>query len=579
LNKNTVEQLAAVIAVARRERPAELLIKGGRIVNVFTREVAAGNVAVQGGVIAGVGEAYTEGLEEIDVAGKVLIPGLIDAHIHIESTLLLPAELARAVVPHGTTAVIADPHEIANVLGVAGVEFMFAAAAGLPLDYFFTVPSCVPSTAMETAGGEIGAAQVAELLRHPRVVGLAEMMNYPGVLAAAEPVLGKIATARAGGLILDGHAPRLGGTDLQAYIGSGISTDHECVSAAEALEKVRLGMKVIIRQGSAAKNLEALLPVVAQAGSSMFMLGSDDREVSDLLEKGHMDDILREAVAGGCDPLAAVQMASLNTALHYRLPRRGALAPGYRADIVAVDDLEQFNVALVVKDGRVVSRDGVLTVEIDAPLSGGAVRRSIRLARPAEPGDFTIPDRGAERVPVIGVIPGQIVTEKLFLEPTRSQTGAIIADPERDLLKLAVLERHRRSGRIGLGLVKGLGLREGAVASSVAHDSHNLIVAGVEEEAMARAVNTLVEMEGGFVVVDRGGAVRASLPLPVAGLMSTAPAEHVAAALQELDAAARAQGARPEHLFQTLSFLALPVIPHLKLTDYGLVDVDSFRLL
>jgi len=579
LNKNTVEQLAAVIAVARRERPAELLIKGGRIVNVFTREVAAGNVAVQGGVIAGVGEAYTEGLEEIDVAGKVLIPGLIDAHIHIESTLLLPAELARAVVPHGTTAVIADPHEIANVLGVAGVEFMFAAAAGLPLDYFFTVPSCVPSTAMETAGGEIGAAQVAELLRHPRVMGLAEMMNYPGVLAAAEPVLGKIATARAGGLILDGHAPRLGGTDLQAYIGSGISTDHECVSAAEALEKVRLGMKVIIRQGSAAKNLEALLPVVAQAGSSMFMLGSDDREVSDLLEKGHMDDILRDAVAGGCDPLAAVQMASLNTALHYRLPRRGALAPGYRADIVAVDDLEQFNVALVVKDGRVVSRDGVLTVEIDAPLSGGAVRCSIRLARPAGPGDFAFPATAAERVPVIGVIPGQIVTEKLFLEPTRSQTGAIIADPERDLLKLAVLERHRRSGRIGLGLVKGLGLREGAVASSVAHDSHNLIVAGVEEEAMARAVNTLVEMEGGFVVVDRGGAVRASLPLPVAGLMPTAPAEHVAAALQELDAAARAQGARPEHLFQTLSFLALPVIPHLKLTDYGLVDVDSFRLL
>ena len=541
MSNNTVEQLAAVIAVARGERPAELLLKGGRIVNVFTREVAAGNVAVQGGVIAGLGEAYTEGLEEIDVAGKVLIPGLIDAHMHIESTLLLPAELARAAVPHGTTAVIADPHEIANVLGAAGVEFMFAAASGLPLDYFFTVPSCVPATAMETAGGEIDAAQAAELLRHPRVVGLAEMMNYPGVLAAAEAVLGKIAAARAGGQILDGHAPGLSGTDLQAYIGSGISTDHECVSAAEALEKVRLGMKVIIRQGSAARNLEALLPAVAQAGSSLFMLGSDDREASDLLENGHMDAILREAVAGGCDPLAAVQMASLNPALHYRLPHRGALAPGYRADLVAVDDLEQFNVTLVVKEGRVVSRDGALTAEINASVPGAAVRRSVRLARPAGPGDFAFPAAGADRVPVIGIIPGQIITEKLFLEPSRSLTGAVIADPKRDLLKLAVLERHRGSGRIGLGLVKGLGLSEGAVASSVAHDSHNLIVAGAEEEAMAKAVNTLAEMEGGFVVVDRGGAVRASLPLPVAGLMSTAPAEHVAAALKAVNAAARAR--------------------------------------
>ncbi|MEW5784070.1 MAG: adenine deaminase [Bacillota bacterium] len=573
-----VEHLKNVISVARRERPAELLLTGGRLVNVFTREITAANVAVQGGVIAGIGEQYSAALQEIDAAGRFLIPGLIDAHLHIESSLLLPWELARAALRHGTTAVIADPHEIANVLGTTGVEFMLAASEGLPLDFFFTIPSCVPATAMETAGAGIDAAQTAALLRCPRVVGLAEMMNYPGVLSADEAVLCKMAAARAGDQVLDGHAPGLTGADLQAYLSSGISTDHECINGSEVIEKIRNGMKVIIRQGSAAQNLAALLPAVAQLGSSRFMLGSDDREAADLLENGHMNAILRQAAALGGDPLSAVQMATLNTALHYRLPYRGALAPGYRADLVMVDDLRRFNALLVVKDGRVVAREGKLTAAFELPAPADRARRSVRLARPVRPEDFSF-EAGPAPFPVIGVVPNQIITQKLFLEPTRSAGGAVVADPKRDLLKLAVVERHRNSGRFGLGLVKGLGLKEGAIASSVSHDSHNLIVAGVEEQALAAAVNALAEMEGGFVVVNGAGETLASLPLPVAGLMSLEPAETVAAAVKQVTAAAYLLGAKPVQPFLTLSFLALPVIPHLKLTDRGLVDVDTFRFL
>jgi adenine deaminase len=572
------EKLKAISEVARGARPASLLLKGGRVVNLFTREVRDAAVAVEGSTIAGVEAGYSKGREVIDLAGGLIIPGLIDAHIHLESTLLLPAHFAAVALPHGTTAVIADPHEIANVLGEAGITFMLRATEQLPLDFYFMAPSCVPATEMETAGGEITPEQVERLLDQPRMLGLAEMMNYPGVIAGDAAVAAKIAAAHRRKKPVDGHIPGLGGRDLQAYLGAGISTDHECVSAAEALEKVGCGMKVIIREGSAARNLAALLPAVKAAGSRHFMFGSDDKEAAELLSAGHLDEILRRAVALGCDPLDAVEMATLNPARHYGLARRGAVAPGYRADLAVVDDLQSFNVRLVIKDGRVAAREGKPVAKITSPPADEGVMHTIKLRRPLQADDFKF-KAGPGALPVIGIIPEQIITEKLTLEPRRDESGAVLADPGRDIIKIAVIERHRGSGRAALGLVKGLGLRSGAIASSVAHDSHNIIVAGVEEAAMAAAVNELARAGGGFVAVDGTAMVRSLLPLPVAGLISPEPAVKVAAAMAEVTAAARSLGTAPLNPFLTLSFLALPVIPHLKITDRGLFDVNSFNFI
>ncbi|HSW35528.1 MAG TPA: adenine deaminase, partial [Candidatus Limnocylindrales bacterium] len=555
-----------------------ILLTGGHIVNVFTHEILPLNIAIQNGLIAGIGKSYAAGNTVIDVSGQVILPGLIDAHLHIESTLLIPVEFARAVLCHGTTAVVADPHEIANVLGEEGVSFMLSSTSGLPLDFFFTVPSCVPATDMETAGGEIDAATVERLLQHPRVVGLAEVMNYPGVISGDRTLMQKIAAARNAGKMLDGHAPLLSGLELQAYLSCGISTDHECTTVAEALEKTKGGMNIIIRQGSAAKNLAHLLPAVTKANMHSFMLGSDDKEAAALLSDGHMNAILRQAVALGANPVLAIQMATLNPARHYRLWGRGALVPGYRADLVVVDNLTRFNAALVIKDGQIIVRDGKLEVPLKAPAPGLNYLKTINLTRALQPEDFYV-IHGPGPVPVIGIISGQITTEKLFIEPLRTADGEIMADPARDLLKLAVVERHRGSGRIGHGLVRGLGLKSGAIASSVAHDAHNIIVAGVEATVMAAAVNALAEIGGGFVVVDKSGKVCAELPLPVAGIMSLETAGVVAERLEMVTAAARTLGALPEQPFLTLSFLALPVIPHLKLTDRGLVDVDAFCFL
>ena len=569
------EKLVATSEVARGVRPASLMLQGGRVVNLFTRDIIEADLLIEGDQIAAIGTGYPAGEEMIDLAGSYIIPGLIDAHIHLESTLLLPGHFAAAVLPRGTTAVIADPHEIANVLGLGGVEYMLAATENLPLDFYFMVPSCVPSTEMETAGGEITPTQVEELLDHPRVLGLAEMMNYPGVIHGDRVVAAKIAAAQQRGKPVDGHLPAMIGRDLQAYLAAGISTDHEAVSAAEALEKVSLGMRVIIREGSAARNLSDLLPAVKTAGSRWFMFGSDDKEAEELLQAGHMDEILRRAVQQGCDPLAAVEMAALNPALHYGLHRRGAVAPGYRADLAVVDDLQTFRVGLVIKDGQVVVREGELAAEVPSLPPGGELLQTVRLPRVLGAEDFAL-QAGPGPVPIIGIIPEQIITEKLMLEPKRAENGAIEPDLQRDIVKVAVVERHRRSGRIAVALLRGLGLRRGAIASSVAHDSHNIIVAGVDEAAMATAVNTLARCGGGFVAAESAGEVSALLPLPVAGLISPEPAAGVAAALKKVTAAARALGASPPQPFLTLSFLALPVIPHLKITDCGLFDVDSF---
>jgi len=573
-----IEQLQRRLAVARGEKPAGLLLRRGRLIDLFNFKVVESNIAITDGVIAAVGDDYTSGEEVVDLEGKYVAPGLIDAHLHIESTLLLPPELARVIVGHGTTAVIHDPHEIANVLGSKGVRMMLDAAGGLPCDFFATVPSCVPATDMETAGGAIDTEEVEVLLKKPQVVGFGEMMNYPGLIGGDEEVLKKIIAAQDAGKTLDGHAPAVTGSDLQAYLGMGISTDHECITAAEAAEKLQHGMKIIIRHGSATSSLAELLPLVTETNSGSFMFGCDDREAGELLEKGHINEILRTAVSMGGDPLVMVKLAAHNPARHYRLYDRGVVAPGFRADLAVFDDLKDFRTALVIKDGRVVAREGRTTADIPGFALPLAARDSVKLSTQLKPEDFTL-HHPSGRVPVIGVVPGRLVTEKLFIEIERSPDGIIKAEAEKGINKIAVIERHGRGGHMTVGLIKGFGLRFGALASSVAHDSHNIIVVGASEQAMANAVNELGRTGGGFVATGEDGGVKASLPLPAAGLMSTETASQVADQMAKVLWAARDMGTDLPQPFLTLSFMALPVIPSLKITDRGLVDVDSFTFL
>ncbi len=560
--------LAERIRVARGEAPADLVLRNARLVNVFSGEVHPADVAVYAGRVVGLGH-YTA-REEIDLHGRFLCPGLIDGHVHLESAMVHPAEFARAVLPHGTTTVIADPHEIANVLGMEGIRYLLEATAELPLNVYLMAPSCVPASPLETAGAELSAADLEVLLREERILGLAEMMNFPGVVHGVPEVLAKLEAAR--GRPVDGHAPGLLGHDLCAYIAAGIGSDHECTTLNEALEKLRLGMAIMIREGSTAHNLNDLLPLVMPGNASHCFFVSDDRHPADLLERGHMDAILRQAQPHELlPPVTLVQMATLNTARHFRLWDLGAIAPGYRADMVVVEDLETFEVSMVFKDGRPVAQSGALL--------GAALPEE----RPVPPSTFHVPDLRAERfaVPaggprlrVIGMIPGQVVTRALWEEP-RVEDGLAVADPERDLLKLAVVERHRGSGRVGLGFVRGFGLRRGALASSVAHDSHNIVVVGCSDTEMAAAVEAVVRMGGGQVAV-AGERALAELPLPIAGLMSDRPLEEVRARLEALNRAAQELGCALESPLMSLSFLALVVIPELKLSDRGLVDVQRF---
>ena len=555
--------LARRLAVARGDEPADLVVRGGRVLSVFTREWLECDVAVCDGVVAGLG-SY-EGAEVLDAGGAYVAPGLIDAHMHLETSKLLPSEFARLVLPLGTTTVVADPHEIANVLGTDGVHWLVDVCEYLPLDVFFTASSCVPASSFESPRRPFTAGDLASLLRRRRVIGLAEMMNFPGVISGDEAELAKLAVAEAAHV--DGHAPGVLGRELQAYAAAGIRSDHEAFTAEEGRERLRAGMWLLIREASAARNLRALAPLVAEFGPSRLAFCTDDREPEHIAEDGHVNAIVRDAVALGVTPADALTMASHHPALWHGLTDLGAVAPGYQADLLLFPDLERFVPEIVLKRGRPAD-------EIPRTPVPEWVRHSVRLEAVGADA-FRIPwAGGAARV--IGLVPGQIVTDSLVEEP-RVVEGAAVADPERDLAKIAVIERHLGTGRIGLGFVRGFGLQRGALASTFAHDAHNLVVVGTDDAEMARAVARVAELGGGLVVVDRG-AVVAELPLPIAGLMSDLPLAEVIAASRTTVAAVHALGSAVESPFQSLAFLALSVIPSLKLTDHGLVDVDRFEL-
>ena len=561
--------------VAQGREAGDLLLTDAQVVNVFTERVERANVVIADGWIAGVGPYPWQAAQTIALAGKAILPGLIDSHMHLESTLLTPAELARLVLPHGTTAVISDSHEIGNVLGVAGIDMLLAASAGLALDVFFMASSCVPATSWEHAGAVLGPAEVAELLNRPRVLGLAEVMDIPAVLRGEPVMLAKLQTALEKGPILDGHAPGLVGRDLQAYVAAGMRSDHESATAEEARDKAALGMLVQVREGSMARNLDALLPLLAAGELGDFWcLVTDDVFPDHLREKGHLDYLLRRVVAGGVPAARAVRHASLIPARHYGLLDRGAVAPGYRADVVIVEDLRTFRPALVLKNGAIVARDGVAVADAPPPRLEHA--NTIKLG-PLDVSAFRLP-MTREVWPVIGIIRDQILTRHETLKISRAN-GEWTFDSARDIVLIASIERHRATGSMGLALVSGFGFKgEGALASSVAHDSHNVIVTGTSPRDMMACVRAIEEMGGGFVI-SAGGQVRARLPLPIAGLLSTENADTVCRQLQEIRDAARALGCGLHEPFGTLSFLALPVIPELRITDQGLFDVSRQQFL
>src|SRR5712691_6775016 len=553
--------LSRRLAVARGDEPADLVVRGGRVLSVFTREWLEADVAVVDGWIAGLGEY--EGHETLDATGRFVVPGFVDAHMHLESSMLLVDEFARLVLPFGTTAVVADPHEIANVLGTDGVHWLADLCSGLPLDVFFMASSSVPASQFESPRRELTTGDLEGLLRRRRVIGLAEMMNFPGVVNGAEHELAKLALADH----VDGHAPGVLGRELNAYAAAGIRSDHEAYTADEGRERLRAGMWLLIREGSAARNLHALLPLVQEYGPGRIAFCTDDREPDHIADEGHINSMVRDAVAFGIAPEDALVMASLNPTLWHGLSHLGAVAPGYQADLLLLPDLERFVPEVVLKAGRPVAE----IPEAEVP---DWVRHTVLIGA-LGPEVFRIPWRGG-RARVIGLVPGQIVTESLLDEPAQ-RAGEAIADAARDLAKIAVIERHLGTGRIGLGFVRGFGLQRGALASTVAHDAHNILVVGMDDGDMARAVQRLGDLGGGIVVGD-GGESHAELPLPVAGLLSDAPLDDVIAASRAIAAAAAELGCTVEAPFQLLSFLALSVIPSLKLTDRGLVDVDRFEL-
>ena len=557
------------LAAARGEIAADLILRRGMLVNVISGEIYPTDIVIHDRHVVALGEGYV-GEREVDLAGKYVAPGLIDAHAHIESSLVTPPEFARAVLPHGVTTVITDPHEIANVLGLEGMRYMLERAKNGSLNMFVMVSSCVPATDMETSGARLEAEDLAPLATHPWVLGLAELMNYPGVATGDEGMLDKIALFK--DKVLDGHAPAMSGKLLNAYVAAGVESEHECVTVAEAREKLRLGMTIFIREGTTTRNLKPLLPLVRPENHAAICFCTDDRIPADLIDHGSIDYMIRVAIAEGVDPMMAIRMGSYNTARHFRLKKYGAVAPGKYADLVIVSDLRDFKPEQVYRGGQLVARAGEM-VGPRPPSRRLDLRSTVNIR--ASSLDFRLKAAG-EMIRVIGTIRDQVVTEHL-VERAKIVDGLAVSDVERDILKFAMIERHRASGNFGLGFIKGFGLRRGSIAGTVAHDHHNLAVIGVDDESMKTAVAAISEMGGGLALAD-GGALLARLPLPVAGLMSELPIEEARRRYDEMIEAARDLGNEMSDPFIVMSFMGLEVIPKLKLTDLGLVDVEQFKL-
>jgi adenine deaminase len=563
--------LAKLISVARGDTTADLLLKNAKIINTFVGIIEEGNVAIYDDRIAGIGN-YQKAKKTIDLNGNYLAPGLIDGHTHIESSMLHPAQYAQAVVPRGTSAVITDLHEITNVAGFDGIKFVMNWAQKLPLDMFFMAPSCVPATHMETSGAEITAQDIKKVLKWQNVIGLGEMMNFPGVIYSDKQVLGKITAAK--GRVVDGHAPGVTNKRLNAYLAAGIHSDHETTTTEEGREKLRRGMHLMIREGSSEKNLAALLPLVNDKTFGRCFFVVDDRSCSDLLREGDIDAVVRKAIQSGLEPVRAIQLATINTAEYFRLYNRGGIAPGYIANLITITDLPKLEIDMVFYKGSLVAKAGK-HLESPPKASTKELTDTVRI-KPFGIEALKLTARG-ESFPVIEIIRGQIVTKKR-IERVKTKDGAVVPDLEEDILKLVVVERHKASGNIGLGLVKGFGLKRGALASSIAHDSHNIVVVGTNDQDIFTAVKEIERLQGGLVVCSNG-KILASLPLPIAGLLSPEPLEAVVNKFEKVEKLADGLGNVPPAPFAILSFLALPVIPELKLTDMGLVDVIEFKLI
>ncbi|HUA37546.1 MAG TPA: adenine deaminase [Candidatus Sulfopaludibacter sp.] len=555
------------LSVARGEQRAELLFKNVQVVNVLSGEIHKTNVVVDDRRIIGFGDYRAK--KTIDLKDAYIAPSLIDGHFHVESSMLTAPEFARAVVPHGTGAVVIDPHEYANVLGLDGIRYVLESTKNLAVDFFIMLPSCVPATHLETAGARLTADDLRLMIHDDRIAGIAELMNFPGVFLGAKSELAKIDAGR--GKAIDGHAPGLLGKNLNAYALAGVRSDHESVSVAEAREKLRLGMHILLREGSTERNLKDLLPMVNAHNSQNCSFATDDKLAGDLVHEGHIDHAVRKAIKGGISPIAALQMATINTARHYCLQNLGAIAPRYWADFIVCDDLKNFKPRQVYKKGALVAEDGEFLGR--SPAAVGLPRSTMNLRY--SPKDFTVKSAGAKRIRVIEIVPDQIVTKEFITTP-RIQNNQIVADPKRDILKIVVVERHHATGNVGVGFVRGFKLTKGAIGSTVAHDAHNVVVAGTNDADILFAIGELDRLQGGQVVVaDR--SVRAELPLPIAGLVSDQPLPTVIRLIDDLNAAARSLGCDLAAPFMALSFLSLSPIPALKLTDQGLIDATQLK--
>jgi adenine deaminase len=555
------------LGIARGEKPAELLFKNARLVNVLSGEIHPANVAVDDGRVIGIGDYRARRV--IDLRGSYLAPSLIDGHFHVESSMLTAPEFARAVVPHGTGAAVIDPHEYANVLGLDGIRYVLESSKKLPLDFFIMLPSCVPATPLETAGARITADDLRLMIGDDRIAGVGEMMNFPGVFLGAKSELAKIDAGK--GKCVDGHAPGLRGKNLNAYVLAGVRSDHESVEVEEAKEKLRLGMHILLREGSTERNLAHLLPLINSHNAQNCSFATDDKLAGDLVNEGHIDHCVRKAIRLGLPPISALQIATINPARHYRLQNLGAIAPRFWADFIVFDDLKKFSIRQVYKKGVLVAEDGRYLGR--TPAKVGLPRSTMNLRY--QPGDFRVRAGGGKKIKVIEIVPQQIITRTAIVAP-KVEDGEIVADTRRDILKLVVLERHRATGNVGVGFVRGFKLKRGALGSTVAHDAHNVVVAGTNDKDMLFAVQQLERMQGGQVAV-ANGKVKAELPLPIAGLVSDRPLAEVIKGIGDLNVAARAMGCELPAPFMTLSFLSLSPIPELKLTDQGLIDAVKMQ--